>query len=70
MFLREIRPITDKDSRHRLLYFTQRPAFFLPHGWPYGKARRKDNIKMERDTMGVVWTRLIELRIGTIGGLL
>jgi hypothetical protein len=40
---------------------------------PLRRPRRRgvDNIKMDlRDRMGVVWTGLIWLRIGTSGGLL
>jgi hypothetical protein len=40
---------------------------------PLGRPRRRwvDNIKTNlRDRMGMVWTGLIRLRIGTSGGLL
>jgi hypothetical protein len=39
---------------------------------PLGRPRRKwvNNIKMDLREIGVVWTRLMWLRIGTSGGLL
>jgi hypothetical protein len=57
-----------KEKRNAYRILVEKPEGKRPLGRP--RRRRKDNIKLDLRGDGVVWTGLIWLRIGTMGGLL